>query len=892
MMSPSSLKNTERSKLSSYLASVDLPENFMICFFVILAVGSLKYPIVIVDTPIFAAEAFLFFLYCHISFRQLCFVFLAFSASVFLVPDFKFSPVFLSAIFIIQATTIRLLAVRYKVATVTECVILSYFLVIPLSAIGFYSFHNDASLVSLQIARKVIEALFCIVIFHVIDKTAITLNSFLDYKIPLVPKMLSTKEFVQSLTSVALSSMVIIAVLFELSQVHSSWGASVSSAIDDIQAKHNLLVREKVTETLGAIRHNVEDQLSPDAKEIYSSYGLTDAKIIKLPSLDARESLSEQHYEIVDVLSRLRTISSSFAVTHAGEPSDPRWYFFSSFREAGVMMLSFESKEDLTSFFSTEYLHVSLFDSHSEKEALLKTSNKVGTTRPGSKKFTLFESDNVIVWAESDNYAGDVYFLSALGRGNSLIMFTQESSLSMKGGGWSFITVADAWPFIYSQYLPFITTVVWSFLLLSIFVWLLGRFVRYALKPQIDYTNDYSEYTIALFSSAPNYETPAIRRSMITEAVTAQKTLSTLSTQIKDLNYEMQNTISSYKSFLDEIPVGIMIVDKEGKRDYSNQALARICGLSTVALDEILRIGQEISQEQQGNRSEVEVTCGDGNAHQLHIFTVDRKFTRGVKDGSWVIIADRTEEKIKDEQLAQASKLATLGQMSTEIAHELNQPLNVIAICQASVRTMLASPAFDKEAVMKKTVRIKTAVDRASRIINHMRVYGRVDTGKLELIDAREAIDGALTMTQDQLKILGISVRTETGDARLLVMSDATKLEQVIINLISNSRDAVLENSENPDIFIKASSESGQVKIIVQDNGGGVKEHDLFKIFEPFWTTKLSGEGTGLGGSISYGVIKEMGGSIIADNVDGGLRVTIILKEFRGELELSKASIA
>ncbi|MEP6388482.1 MAG: ATP-binding protein [Halioglobus sp.] len=891
MMSPSSLKNTERSKLSSYLASVNLAENVMICVFSVLAAASLQYPIVIFGTPIFVAEAFLFFLYCHISFRKLCLVFLAFSVTVILVPGFKFSPFFLCAIFIIQASTIRLIAVRYKLATVTECVILSYYLVIPITVIAFYSAHGDVSLISLQAARKLIEALFCIVIFNVIDKTAVALNPLLDYKIPLIPRTLSTKELVQSLTSVSLASMVIITVGFELVQVHSSWAGSVGAAMDDIQAKHSLLVREKVARTLGAIRYNVKDKMSDDAKEINSSYGVTDARVIKLPSLDARESLSEQHYEIVDALSRLRSLSSSFAVTQAGESGDPRWYFFSSFGEAGVMMLSFDSKQDLTSYLSTEDLSIILFESHAEKEVLLKTFQKSGTTRPGFKKFSLFENDNVVVWTESDSYLGDTYLLSALA--NSSIMFPQESSLSMKEGeGWSFVTVADAWPLIYALYLPFITTTVWSFLLLSIIVWFLGWFVRHALEPQKEYTNDYSEYTMALFSSTPNYETPAIRRSMITEAVTAQETLSTLSTQIRDLNYEMQNTISSYRIFLDEIPVGIMIVDEEGQRDYSNQALAAICGLSAVALDEILRIGQEISQEQQGNRREVEVTCGDGNVHQLDIFTVDRKVRRGVKNGFWIIIDDRTIENTKDEQLAQASKLATLGQMSTEIAHELNQPLNVISICQASLRTMLASPAYDKEAAMKKTVRIKSAVDRASRIINHMRVYGRVDTGKLELIDAREAIDGALTMTQDQLKILGVSVRTETGDARLLVMSDVTKLEQVIINLISNSRDAVLENSENPGIFIKASAENGQVKIIVQDNGGGVKEHDLFKIFEPFWTTKLSGEGTGLGGSISYGVITEMGGTMIADNVDSGLRVTIILKEFRGELELSKASIA
>jgi len=253
-------------------------------------------------------------------------------------------------------------------------------------------------------------------------------------------------------------------------------------------------------------------------------------------------------------------------------------------------------------------------------------------------------------------------------------------------------------------------------------------------------------------------------------------------------------------------------------------------------------------------------------------------------------VDDRTDSKVKDMQLAQASKLATLGQMSTEIAHELNQPLNVLALCQASITSEVGKAAVDTDKILKKTARMKSAVDRASRIINHMRVYGRVDTGKMQLIDARQAISGSLTMMEDQLKILGLVIHKELPESELIVMSDITKLEQVIINLLSNSRDAALENSLDPIIKISARSESGQVKIVVQDNGGGVDEADIFKIFEPFWTTKLSGEGTGLGGSISYGVIKEMGGTIVADNFEGGLRVIITLKEFRGELALSKSA--
>ena len=102
-------------------------------------------------------------------------------------------------------------------------------------------------------------------------------------------------------------------------------------------------------------------------------------------------------------------------------------------------------------------------------------------------------------------------------------------------------------------------------------------------------------------------------------------------------------------------------------------------------------------------------------------------------------------------------------------------------------------------------------------------------------------------------------------------------MEQVILNLLTNARDAVLANGNEMKITLVVSGDDKDVRITVSDSGGGIPENALDRIFEPFFTTKEMGKGTGLGLSVSYGIIRDMGGTIEAENADGGAKFTITL---------------
>ena len=244
---------------------------------------------------------------------------------------------------------------------------------------------------------------------------------------------------------------------------------------------------------------------------------------------------------------------------------------------------------------------------------------------------------------------------------------------------------------------------------------------------------------------------------------------------------------------------------------------------------------------------------------------------------------DITERKQTEAQLIQSSKLATLGEMATGMAHELNQPLNITRMAAESLLEMTNDDDISTEFLTAKLERILNQIDRASAIINHMRIFGRMDTGETEEVNLKEAVQGAVGLLGEQLRLSEIELSLNLPETCRKVSGHQLQLEQVILNLLTNARDAIMENkgrSQRPQqitIGITDDLQSEEVKLTVQDTGGGVPDTVLGNIFEPFFTTKEVGKGTGLGLSISYGIIAEMGGRIEVANVDDGARFTVAL---------------
>ncbi len=261
---------------------------------------------------------------------------------------------------------------------------------------------------------------------------------------------------------------------------------------------------------------------------------------------------------------------------------------------------------------------------------------------------------------------------------------------------------------------------------------------------------------------------------------------------------------------------------------------------------------------------------------------------RGVFDEHGVLVEvqavgrDNTEVRRSQQQLTQSAKMATLGEMATGLAHEINQPLNVMRMAIVNVLKRLSNGDVQIDYLQDKLNRLDTQVQRAARVVDHMRVFGRRSEIEQQVFNPAIAIDGTLSLLSDGLRGKGVEIRCEGLDCAVRVRGHVDQLEQVLINLLVNARDALLgQREKGPDfapwIALGIETDPGHVRLWVHDNAGGIDPRLLERIFEPFFTTKPVGVGTGLGLSVSYGIIENMGGRLSVSNTEHGARFCIAL---------------
>src|SRR3989441_6926136 len=222
----------------------------------------------------------------------------------------------------------------------------------------------------------------------------------------------------------------------------------------------------------------------------------------------------------------------------------------------------------------------------------------------------------------------------------------------------------------------------------------------------------------------------------------------------------------------------------------------------------------------------------------------------------------RREQELRDkqEQLVQAGKLATLGELTTGVAHELNNPLNNTGLFVGNAVDLIELGVMDKGQIPREPRHAMQQVGKATEIISHLRTFGRAALVSREPISLRQVIDRARSLMQEQLRLRQIEVTVDLGSEEPVVVGNPIQLEQVFINLLTNARDAMAD-SPRKAIRISASVGSAAVEVTFADTGHGIPPGLERRIFDPFFTTKEGGKGTGLGLSITYGIVKEHGGT-------------------------------
>jgi C4-dicarboxylate-specific signal transduction histidine kinase len=220
--------------------------------------------------------------------------------------------------------------------------------------------------------------------------------------------------------------------------------------------------------------------------------------------------------------------------------------------------------------------------------------------------------------------------------------------------------------------------------------------------------------------------------------------------------------------------------------------------------------------------------------------------------------------------------------MAAGIAHELNQPLNAIKLTANNlIRQYQHDKAKAEQTIKAKLEQISSQVDRAAKITDHMRTSARLANEQHAVADIAQVVKDTNLLVESSLRLESIEFRTQIDASLPHCKLHPIRLEQVLLNLVTNTRDAFKERQTDKSvqwILISARQKNPQtLELKFEDSAGGIPKGALERVFDPFYTTKEVGKGTGLGLSISYSIISDAGGTLLVKNTGVGAQFTILL---------------
>jgi len=358
-------------------------------------------------------------------------------------------------------------------------------------------------------------------------------------------------------------------------------------------------------------------------------------------------------------------------------------------------------------------------------------------------------------------------------------------------------------------------------------------------------------------------------------------------TERKALEEKLEKSERKYHEIFNHIPNPVFVLDYDSLEILDcNKSVTAVYGLTRPEILGRSFLDLFLPEERSQYVLDLRSTSELNQIKQLHKdqrrLVVNIRISPGEYPGRKVLLvttSDITKRLETEQNLIQASKMATLGEMATGIAHELNQPLSVVKTASSFfIKKLDRQQAIDEATLGGMLRKIDANVDRATRIIAHMRQFARKSELKLERVQLNDILQRAFDIFSQQLKLRSIEVVWQTDPDLPKIDADPGRLEQVFINLLINARDAieerwgVAEAGPGEKRIVLATRAAEQVVVCeICDTGAGIPASMVEKIFEPFFTTKQAGKGTGLGLSISYGIVKDCRGSIkVKPHASGG----------------------
>lgn len=348
---------------------------------------------------------------------------------------------------------------------------------------------------------------------------------------------------------------------------------------------------------------------------------------------------------------------------------------------------------------------------------------------------------------------------------------------------------------------------------------------------------------------------------------------------------ELKENEEKYRTMINASPDGVVLIDLSGKIKEASEIGIKLFGADT--REDIL--GKHIDNFVADNAKEiiqelVNTTISGGLTQntELRLKKTDQSLFLGEISANLIqgadespisilmVVRDISQRKKLQANQIHADRMASLGQMAAGMAHEINQPLNIISMVMDKLLFEAnRSKQVDLEMLNEKSNKIFENLTRIRNIIDHIRVFSRSNVDYIPIaFNINMSIENAISMISEQFKYLGIKLNLQLEEQIPQLVGNTYQFEQVIINLLNNAKDAITERKSIDEgytdfsIDLKTYLDNHNLIIEVNDNGMGIKEEDINNILLPFFSTKEEGKGTGLGLSICYQIIKDMGGNI------------------------------
>jgi PAS domain S-box-containing protein len=332
-----------------------------------------------------------------------------------------------------------------------------------------------------------------------------------------------------------------------------------------------------------------------------------------------------------------------------------------------------------------------------------------------------------------------------------------------------------------------------------------------------------------------------------------------------------------YRRLFSAASDAIFTLDRQGRITSFNQAAERLWNVkaaeavgrgwdSVLSFDTPETVTDQVRRALSGESCAFEVALRrpDGERGAVAM-TISPLMEEGQITTALGIVRDVTESRRVQAQLLQAEKMSAIGQLVGGMAHEINNPLASILVNME----LLLSEAKDP-AQLETLQSIKVETDRAAQIVRNLLTYVRGQGSERAVVDLREAVRGAIALRRNQLLNNQIEVVVDLPPTPVLVWGNTINLQQVLMNLLVNAEHAIRSYRGRGQVWIRLVAQDGRAIVTVDDDGPGVAPELLSRVFDPFYTTKPEGEGTGLGLSVSAGIVADHQGKISAIQRPGG----------------------